>query len=298
MAVITLARQVGSGGQVVAAALAERFSFEIFGRKELRAEANLRGLSLPSSFERFASDDSSDARLNHYLSYGELEFDVALRGGSYSADGSVNSPFLTDMTSNQREILMTLQTLVYEIASRDNVVLVGAGAQILLSNFPWALRVKVIAPVETRTNRMIDTYHLSPHEADSAVRQGDQEQIDYNRVIFGEDWRTAELWDLVINSDRLSVEQIVALCAIRIAGNPPIPGEDARSLSAAATINRTILDASESDWRHISAAPTPAGITLSGEVATNESHARLMGLIATSIGQVNLVDELRELTPS
>jgi cytidylate kinase len=295
MAVITLARQVGSGGHVVAAALAERFGFETFGRKELRTEADLRGLSLPSSFERFASDDRSDARLNHYLSYGELEFDVALRGGSHSAGGG---PFLTDMTANRREILLTLQTLVYEIASRDNVVLVGAGAQILLADFPWSLRVKVIAPVETRKRRMIDTYHLSPQEADSAVRQGDQEQIDYNRVIFGEDWQNAELWDLVINSDRLSVQQIIDLCAIRITGNPPIPEGDAQSLSAAATINRTILNASESDWLQISAAPSPTGIKLSGEVATSEAHARLMELIAPYASQVNLVDELRELTLS
>ena len=254
MAVITLARQVGSGGHVVAAALAERFGFEIFGRKELRAEADLRGLSLPSSFERFASDDSSDARLNHYLSYGELEFDVALRGGSHSAG---EGPFLTDMTANRREILMTLQSLVYEIASRDNVVLVGAGAQILLADFPWSLRVKVIAPIETRTHRMADTYHLAPKEANAAVRQGDQEQIEYNRVIFGEDWLNAELWDLVINSDRLSVQQIVDLCAIRITRNPSIPEGDSRSLSAAARINRFILDTSESDWLQISAAPSP-----------------------------------------
>ncbi len=298
MAVITLARQVGSGGQVVAAALSDRFSFKTIGRKELRAEAELRGLTLPTSFERFASDDTPNTRLNHYLSYGELEFDIALRGGSHMESGGVRSPFLTDMTVNRREILLSLQALVYEIASRDNVVLVGAGAQILLADFPWTLRVKVIAPADVRIQRMIDAYRLSPQEAESAVRQGDQEQIDYNRVIFGEDWHNAELWDLLINSEHLSVEQIVELCAIRLVGGPSIPLADTRSLIAAASINQKILQASDNDWAQISAAPTRAGIALRGEVPTSDAHAKLMEVIATSISQVTVIDDLRELTPS
>ncbi|MFL5760687.1 MAG: AAA family ATPase [Thermomicrobiales bacterium] len=293
MTVIALARQVGSGGQAVATGLAERFGFAVIGRKELRAEAARRGLSLPPSFEGFASEDRAGLNLNHYLSYGELEFDFALRGGS--GDNLDSVPFFSDMAGNSREILLTLQILIYDIAARDNVVLVGAGAQILLAGFAWALRVKIIAPMETRVKRMIDAYRLQPDEADAAVQQADQEQIDYNRIIFGEDWNNPELWDLVINSELLRVDQIVELIASQVDRiEMKRENVDREMLSASAEINRQLLAATHLGRPYACAIPTPEGIAIRGDVPNSEAYAAIMELAAATAAPLPLVDGLRE----
>jgi cytidylate kinase len=280
MTVITLARQVGSGGQTVATALSQRLGLRVIGRKELSEEATKQGLSLPESFVRFASEDTSSAGLNHYLSYGELEFDLALRGGTLLTESHPDTGFLTEISTHSRDILLSLQVLIYELAAHVNLLFVGAGAQILLAEIPQVLRVKIIAPVETRIERMTSAYSLSMEEARAAVLAGDQEQVDYNRVVFGEDWHNPELWDIVINSDLLSVEQIVDLI-----GSVALPtaqiAEVSTHLTQAAAISRAMLNTPALANVNALAVPTTTGIVIRGDVPTEELRDEIIGLGAS-----------------
>jgi cytidylate kinase len=275
MTVITLARQVGSGGQVLATALSQRLGLRTVDRIELRNEASKRGLSLPESFVKFASEEAGSG-LNHYLSYGELEFDQALRGGTPERH---DTGFLSELSAHSREILLTLQVVIYDLASHDNVLFVGAGAQILLADIPQVIRVKIIAPVETRIERMVSAYSLSNDDARAAVEAGDLEQVDYNRVIFGEDWLNPELWDIVVNSDTLSVDQIVDLVGSLVKSIPQIADLKER-LFHASEINRAMLDASLGNCDAY-AQPTTEGILLRGEVPNNDLRDQLMELASS-----------------
>jgi cytidylate kinase len=295
MTVIALARQVGSGGQAVASGLAERLGYRVIGRKEIRAEAARQGLALPESFERFATEDRAETGFNHYLSYGELEFDMALRGGPNTEGNQSGSPFLAEMTANSHEILLTLQVLIYQIAATNDVILVGAGAQILLAGFPGVLRVKIIAPAELRVERMMEAYGLTEAEARAAVRGSDREQIDYNRIIFGEDWHNPELWDLVINSELLTVGQIVDLISTQLTSPTTEANQTlTKSLSAAAAVNRELLASSEAGQAYASAVPTAEGIAIRGDVPNSEIHAKVMQIAAAAASGIYFVDSLSE----
>jgi len=291
MTVITLARQVGSGGQTVATALSQRLDLRVIGREELSEEASKQGLSLPESFVRFASEDNSGAGMNHYLSYGELEFDLALRGGTLLTETQPDTGFLTEISAHRRDILLTLQVLIYELATHDSVLFVGAGAQILLAEIPQVLRVKIIAPVETRIERMTSAYSLSVEEARVAVLAGDQEQVDYNRVIFGEDWHNAELWDLVINTDMLSVEQIVDLIA-SLSKPASEMSRISKHLSQAAVINRALLESSLLASTNAYAMPTPEGIMVCGDVPNDNLYREVIDFASSLSGGVSVADGL------
>jgi cytidylate kinase len=298
MSVIALARQVGSGGQAVASGLAKQLGYRIVGRAELRAEAETRGLTLPPSFERFASESGNEDQFLHYLSYGELEFDLALRGSSHADGDQSLSPFLSDISVNRREILLTLQSLIYDLAAGDRIIFVGAGAQIILAEFPWALRVKVIAPAATRIQRMIDAYHLSADEATSAVNQGDRDQVEYNRIVYGEEWHNPELWDLLLNSDRLSVDQVVTVIANVIPGNAVMGLDDQITLKAAAKINRELL-AIPGNWsRLVGAFASPDGVSIRGDVMSRDGHDKMLTLATSATGEAKLSDELRDIGPA
>jgi len=294
MTVITLARQVGSGGQTVATTLSQRLGLRVIGREELSEEASKQGLSLPQSFVRFASEDTSGAGMDHYLSYGELEFDLALRGGALLTETHQDTGFLTEISAHSRDILLTLQVLIYDLAAHDNVLFVGAGAQILLAEIPQVLRVKIIAPVATRIERMTSAYSLSMEEARATVLAGDQEQIDYNRVVFGEDWHNAELWDIVINSDMLSVDQIVDLIASLSRPAPEIASVSTH-LSRAAAINRAMLETTSLGKTNAYAVPTPDGIVIRGEVPNDDVRRELIEIATSASGESPVVDKLELL---
>src|SRR3954454_12869641 len=114
MAVITLARQVGSGGTTIAQLVAAKLDYRVVGRKELLEEASRQGLWLPTSFANFADEhrlasQSATTMSPHYFSIGELEFGDALRGSAPAATVETGpQSFLEEMISARRTLLLTV----------------------------------------------------------------------------------------------------------------------------------------------------------------------------------------------
>lgn len=284
MAVITLARQVGSGGQSIARLLGERLGFAVIGRRDLLAEAARRGMPLPRAFAEFADEPMLGATLPSgaspwYLSVGELEFDDALRGSFRT----LNQPLslLEEFAQERRAILLTVASLIFDIAARDNAILIGGGGQYLLAGTPGVIRLKVIAPVEVRKERLMTTYNLSAEDAESTVERADREQRDYNRAVFGADWDDPLHWDLVINTETLdpaTVCESIAALTTRDGSPVVIPQECREALAHAALINRVLrLEAPPSVW--LVAMPKEGSVLLQGDVLAAEHADELLSLI-------------------
>jgi cytidylate kinase len=304
MAIITLARQVGSGGQSIASALVERLGYRQYGRRELRQLAQRSGLALPESFERFANEDAFQAAgrdpLAHlHVSYGELEFDHALRGHGPSPDEDPEPSFLDGLTRHRRDILLSLLGVVYQLAAADNAILVGAGGQLVLAETPGVLRVKIVAPVEVRIQRLAAAYGLTPTSARAAVLHADQEQRDYNRAVLGVDWEDPLMWDIVANTERLTVEEVCALIGALIEG-PQITADlepaVKRVLTAAAAINRAFWADAELRSTTIMATPTANGLALRGEAVSDWARQRALALAAATAPAITILDDMPLLT--
>lgn len=273
MAVVTLARQVGSGGQAIARLLGERLGLAVVGRREIAAEAARQGMPLPRAFVEFAEEPALVSALPPgasplYLSVGELEFEEALRGTPLE-DGHRTS-FLESLAHERRAILLTVASLTYEIAARDNVVIVGGGAQFLLSGVPGVLRVKTIAPAAIRAERLAAAYGISASDAAAAVKQADQEQRDYNRAIFGADWDDPLHWAVTINTETLAPETVCDLIVSLLNQGEAHQGlteDDRAALRCASAINRALrLDTDPSTW--VVAIPSSGSVVLQGDGVT------------------------------
>lgn len=276
MAVITLARQVGSGGQTIAQLMAERLGYRVVGRHDLAAEAENRGLRLPRVFVEFA-DEQRLARVGTddlpplYLGFGELEYGDALRGAGPEAEPSTVA-VLEAVAHERRTLLSTLASLTYALAAEDRLVLIGGGGQFLLAGLPAVLSVKIVAPADVRAERLATAYGLDVDAAREAVLRGDRDQRQYNRALFDADWDDPLHWDLIVNSESVSPETArdVILAAICSGGDaPPIPAEVVSLLSLASAVNRELAHhAFLSAW--LLAAPAAEGIVLHGDTADAE----------------------------
>jgi cytidylate kinase len=297
MAVITLARQVGSGGQTVARLLADQLGYRAVGRRELVAEAEARGLRLPVAFADFADEQRlAGARSVSalHVGVGELEFAEALRGGAAPAVAVEPISFLEALAHERRNLLLAVASLVFALAADDRQILVGAGAQYLLAGLPGVLRIKTVAPAEVRALRLADAYGLERAVAREAVRQGDREQRDYNRAVFDADWDDPLHWDLTLNTELLTPE---AVCATALAvlggpgGEPAIPLGWARALAEAGAINRIFAGRSFGlAWPF--ATPSVDGVLLQGDVATADDANKVLAVARRAIGGGSLVDRL------
>ena len=120
------------------------------------------------------------------------------------------------MRADRTSLAVYMTEEVLEAAARGNVVLRGWGATMLLRGVPHVVRVRVTRPFEQRVAWLQE--RLGTDDVDAAeeeVRRSDRAHAARMHAQFGVTWGDPLLYDLVLNTERLSVEscaaQIVAL---------------------------------------------------------------------------------------
>ena len=120
------------------------------------------------------------------------------------------------MRADRTSLAVYMTEEVLEAAARGNVVLRGWGATMLLRAVPHVVRVRVTRPFAQRVAWLQE--RLGTEDVDAAeeeVRRSDRAHAARMHAQFGVTWGDPLLYDLVLNTERLSVEscaaQIVAL---------------------------------------------------------------------------------------
>ena len=106
--------------------------------------------------------------------------------------------------------LDVLQRVVYQVSSDNNGVIVGHGSQVLLRDFACALHIRIITPAEKRVRYFIEEKGLEEEQARKIVSTKDEEARDFFRYAFKMDINDPLLYDLVINTDKISIETAVS----------------------------------------------------------------------------------------
>ncbi|HET7874463.1 MAG TPA: cytidylate kinase family protein [Methylomirabilota bacterium] len=115
------------------------------------------------------------------------------------------------LADSKPRYLALVEVVLFEFAARDNVVLSGRGGTILLAQVPHVLRVRVTAPNRVRARRVEHTQGLTNEAAQDLVADSDSERAARIRFLYHVDWADPLLYDLVLNTERISVERGVAL---------------------------------------------------------------------------------------
>jgi len=123
---------------------------------------------------------------------------------------------LERLRADRTSLAVYMTEEVLDVAARGNVVLRGWGATMLLRAVPHVVRVRVTRPFAQRVAWLQE--RLGTDDVDAAeeeVRRSDRAHAARMHAQFGVTWGDPLLYDLVLNTERLSVEscaaQIVAL---------------------------------------------------------------------------------------
>jgi cytidylate kinase len=99
-----------------------------------------------------------------------------------------------------------LQAAVLDAALRERVILMGRWSTIFLRNVRHAVRVRVCAPPTVRAERIMKRLGLDRAEAVRRIAAYDEGVRARMRQIFDLDWTDPLLYDLVINSERVTLD--------------------------------------------------------------------------------------------
>ena len=185
MAVITFSREPHSGTQDLARLLAKRLGYRYVGIDELSQAVNDR-----SGVERAPQTSENEGRaLSLWEQLGE------------------------HLTGDREAYTAALRAVTTDLAAADNVVIVGHGAGLFLSDMRTAVRVFVVAPIEDRVARLMAEGVADADQARRMIEQRDRDSAEYIRHAFGMDWLDPHHWDLVINTGRANPQAAVDMLA-------------------------------------------------------------------------------------
>jgi osmotically-inducible protein OsmY len=96
--------------------------------------------------------------------------------------------------------------VIYEFARNGNVVIVGRGGQVLLKDLPGVFNVRIMAPWDVRLERILPLEGGDEKKATRLLHRSDHDSAGFLRTFFDVNWESQDLYDLIINTAKLSVE--------------------------------------------------------------------------------------------
>ncbi len=182
---------------------------------------------------------------------------------------------------------------ILEVASEGNCVILGRGAQVAMAVLPGVLRVRAVASKTTRLKRIQRRLECDEEVALRILRRSDQNRAGFHRYFFEVKWDTPELYDLVLNTDRMSVGSAVELIKKR-SERPPY--SDAREVThkrlgdlyLAQRVKTKLFMESMSPVYLLDVSAEDKRVTLQGSLPTQE-QVRQAELVALSVPGVEHV---------
>jgi cytidylate kinase len=125
-----------------------------------------------------------------------------------------NPSFFERFDAETRHYITVLQSALLDVAERDGAVIMGRAGQVLLRGIPHVLRVFVRAPFNLRVKRVMkkmadEGESLDARSAAELVRRTDQQKIGRMRYLFDVNWTDPALYDLVVDTEKVSFEASV-----------------------------------------------------------------------------------------
>jgi cytidylate kinase len=200
--IITIEREYGSGGALIAEKLAARLNWQLWDTA-LTAEIARLAQVAPEAVER------RDEKLDPWL----YRLAKVFARGSYERSLPVDSlgAFDTD------RMVKLVTRVIEEAASRGNCIVVGRGAPYILRDRPDVFHVFIYAAEDVKVH-LLRELGKSEEEAIELVNTIDRDRAAFVKQYFGKTWPTRYLYHLWVNAGMgldAAVEIILQSMAIR-----------------------------------------------------------------------------------
>jgi cytidylate kinase len=190
MPVLTISREPGSGGSIVARKVAKDLGLNLFHQEVVHEMAKSAKIS-----ERVFStlDEKGLNTLENWIS------------------SLVDTRHLWP-----DKYLEHLMKVIGTIGKHDRSLIVGRGANFILSP-ESCFRVRVIAPFGNRVKHVSDTFRVPAKEAKRRIIRTESERKSFIRKYFNADISDPENYDMVVNTGTMSIEKAAKIIAFALA---------------------------------------------------------------------------------
>ena len=190
---ITISRQIGSGGAYVGRRLATRLGISYVDREIIQQTAQRLNISENAIASR-------DERVT-------TTWRTLLEASANKNQQNYVPPPINIPTDN--ELYQAEAAIILDIAKQTSAVIIGRGGNHILRGNPRHLSVFLHADIAFRQQRVQALYHLSAARALGIIHQSDESREGYIHMLTGGDWANARQYNLCLDTGVLGYERAV-----------------------------------------------------------------------------------------
>jgi len=208
MTVVTVSRELGSGGNQVVDLLCERLGYCRVDKTMLSEIAAEAGVDVKAVLTKERDVAAKPRLISDQM--------TSLYSRQPAAFGQGRG---MDDQTYQRIVRETMQ----KYAREEDAVIVGRGGQIILRDWPNTLHVHLYAAPEQRVQNLIARYGITKLDAQRRIERSDEQKRLYIRNLHkNANWKDLKYYHLAIDSGRIPAKAVVEL--VVTAANAIAPG--------------------------------------------------------------------------
>ncbi len=205
MAVITISRQYGSGGDEIAQRLCEVLGYQYFDKQLMLQVAGEVGLS------EHELVDFSEENYKVRGFFNRLFAPRTVAQVESWTTGPTGQQELTVSALNEVTCINMIQSTIRAAYKHGNVIIVGRGGQAILRDMAGVLHVRIEATLGARVMRVQAQKGISISEAEALTRNSDQTAAAYLKNFYGIEWDDPLNYHLVLNSGKWGIDASVQI---------------------------------------------------------------------------------------
>ena len=187
--ILTVSRQFGSGGRTIGRTAAEKLGIPCYDHEILDHLAEQSGFS------------------KEYIAHqGEYTAHA-----SWFANAMNNGSNRFGYPSNQDQIWALQKKLILEIAEKEDCVIVGRCADVILEGKADLLKVFIHASFEKRAERIVTVYGETEEPTEKRLKNKDKRRAAYYQYYTDHPWGEAMHYDIALDSGTIGIDKCVEI---------------------------------------------------------------------------------------
>ena len=221
MTVVTISGQAGSPAREVGRLTAARLNIDYVDQEILVEAARALGVPMESVvphdertaslgerlanlLRRFLESSAAAGAADPVLGGGGLDIVLARTYGEAASSESTREV-------SDGQYISTLSGIIRDLAAHDDVLIIGRGSQVILKDWPGALHVLLVGPLDGRIEYIARRDGLSREDAAKRVHEGDRGRSDFHHKFFKIHVDDPSLYHLTVNTSLVPAEEAAQL---------------------------------------------------------------------------------------
>ena len=189
--VITIAREYGSGGHLLGQMIAKELGFKLYDEELIHLAAKESGMD------------------EDYIRKNEQNLPSFWLKCIFAQNKNTIGPGM----DREDVLFLPASQLIEHAPRKDDCVIVGRCADFILRDHAPLIRVFCLSDTPTAYKRCVEDYHVPAAKAEEEIKRLNRKRAAHYEYYTGGKWGNPKLYDLVINTSKISLETACRIVA-------------------------------------------------------------------------------------